>query len=443
MVEATQAVRKRRFSTTWVAWVLFLLLAGYWLHLRWSPSPPPPEPEKVLLYTLAGGAEELAEMEVWAGDELRYRLRRTEAGTWGLERPGALVRVNPDRVRLMATQGAAFRVDKMVASGGSLSPFGLDRPWLRLVFTTREGQRAEVLVGGRNPAGTGYYVMRPDSDEVYFCSDYRVDIFDCSPESLRDRSLVRMDLDQVTWFRLERADFVLEATNVDGGWRLLAPYRARGDEYGIRWWLNDLLNLRIGQFVDDAAEDLEPYGLNSPAVTIMLRLGEEELTLRFSPAPEGGYYAHTSREPAVYLVEGTGLSALEADAFELVAKRLAEFEPSEAEELVWEGPAGRFRCQRRGKYWYREDIRLATENVQTLLEKLAYLRGEKVADAPQAPQQQWYIRVRTGTGEVTLRVGRGSEGYWARPGDADVSFAVDRERIEEILRLLDEVAGEE
>jgi len=224
--------------------------------------------------------------ETDGGSSLKVRLVRSNGG-WKFEAPlsaeadGALVSKTLNR--LASTK--VLRFVEPEARDPSLH--GLDSPSLRV--TLRGNQRSQtLLLGNKDASGeqTAYFARLKNAPTVFTVQAAPFDELRQAQESLRDRSVLSFDPDNVNAVEIEGGDRLIRLQRLEtGGWQIISngagesidPLRA--DAGRIRELLASLQTLEASDFaVDDPApSDLARLGFDSPRRAIrLLRSGDRE-----------------------------------------------------------------------------------------------------------------------------------------------------------------------
>lgn len=129
---------------------------------------------------------------------------------------------------------------------------------------------------------------------------------------------------------------------VDGYWRMSAPHKARADQGSVQRILSIVAATSTEKFLSD---DLEKFGLNTPALKIKLagKTNQEFIFGTHNPVTDEQYMAHNN---AVYLITGNYSEAASTQAVELIdksaistdeAKQVTSFDFSRLEQWAESG----------------------------------------------------------------------------------------------------------
>ncbi len=158
------------YRTTAIFLALLAIAAGYMYFL----NPKEKEPEAVdtsdlIVLNLETGT--IRSLEV-RREEQAVVVKRNPQGGWDLAQPEQGEGDQPRIANLVETF-AKLRASRAVSDEASnLADFGLDKPNMRVILGVGSNDTMEILVGNKNPAGTGGYVKRADSDKVWLVGSY-------------------------------------------------------------------------------------------------------------------------------------------------------------------------------------------------------------------------------------------------------------------------------
>jgi len=163
-------------------------------------------------------------------------------------------------------------------SGVSSDPaqFGFDPPRATVTLTFADQHTETYEVGGFTDEQTKRlaYVRRDDSDTAAKVRVNDLDPLVRSPVAYRDRTIIDVDKERFTRFEFHRkskrsgepaVEFTLAKEG--GEWRMTEPIEGAVDTEAINKLVATLSNLRARELID-AGEDLRPFGLDDPDVTL-------------------------------------------------------------------------------------------------------------------------------------------------------------------------------
>jgi len=218
-------------------------------------------------------------------------------------------------------------------------PYGLDNP--RTKISIIEGTATnQILIGRRTPLGDGVYVRQSDHAGLARLNLSLLELIPNSADALRDRSLLSGAAAAIERLDIRSpAGYIQLARNANGDWRMFQPFTARADTAAVTALIENLLACSISQFVQDAVNDLAPYGLNSQsAVTAVLNTdsGNGSQMLSFGdPLPNAPtlVYARLQAENSIYAVPLEVREALLVKPESLRNRRIPATEPDRIQRV--------------------------------------------------------------------------------------------------------------
>ncbi len=137
--------------------------------------------------------------------------------------------------------------------------------------------------------------------------------------------------DQIRKIEVRRKDeppTVLQK-NDSGKWDMAAPQPLRVDQDAVSSMTSTLASLNSDRLVEEQAGELAPYGLNAPALELLVTLkdGKTHKLLVGEEAPTGGsYYVRLDGDPRVFTIASWNKSSLDKSWKDLRDKRLLTFD---------------------------------------------------------------------------------------------------------------------
>jgi hypothetical protein len=284
-------------------------------------------------------------------------LQRVGESRWVMLQP-LQMNVSTDKARSLLGRVAVLKADRFVedlgASGGDLSPYGLDEPRARITVSFGTRAPLTLLVGDTVPDGADpamAWMMVSTDRTVYtakeaFLEDYLVD-----PAELRDFTLVELDDEDIVEIEVEMLRHPDEPELND-----VVPLSKPGD----RWmWFDGtpvpgstpkrvasrVASLKADEFVDGP---LSRFGLDQPMARVRVSddQGVSATLLLGDQAPSGlgiedreirRVYAVVEGSEQVVIVDWSVVSVLEDAVREQRRKKKNEAEKAERRELIDEG----------------------------------------------------------------------------------------------------------
>jgi Domain of unknown function (DUF4340) len=227
----------------------------------------------------------------------------------------------------------------LLAQPGGLTAFGLDSPQATVMI--QQGTRKiHILLGAKTPVGEKLYLQQVGSDGVFVTDSALLDRLPQSATDWRDPTF--LDFSALKFDRLHvragQRDFEVERGPGGPLWRLTKPRLARADNALLQRLYQQLQTARVSQFVSDTpGSDLEPYGLQTPEVTLVFSQGANSvLTVEFGKSPTnypGQVFARRSNYPTIVTVPKHLLDLLRAPYTDFLDKHLIEFPVAAVERI--------------------------------------------------------------------------------------------------------------
>lgn len=169
------------------------------------------------------------------------------------------------RIRDLKTEGA-FKAGDADRPGDDLT--GLNKP-IRVKLTDKDGKAYVVKVGRQVPAARQTYIQKEGDETIYVAStDLRPDL-EKSLNDYRDRRVTEFTTAEATKLDVAGEQRYVIVRSGES-WTLEQPMRGRADKTAIEGLLSAASNLSASAFVEDAPKNLAAYGLEKPALTVVV-----------------------------------------------------------------------------------------------------------------------------------------------------------------------------
>jgi len=226
-----------------------------------------------------------------------------------------------------------------------LSEYGLESPSASVEVIRGLDKPMVLLLGDVNPTGAAYYAAEQGTRRVFLVSAQINGNLRRSTDVLRDRSLMRVERDEVEEVILEKGDRrVVIKLDPFGTWRVEEPYRLPAERDEVINAVSTITDASVISFIDEAPSSLEGYGLANPVMTATVKSGDGSIQHMLSLGYEemGRVYAMTSERRNVYSVSTSILQQLDREpdfyrritAFDFQSYRIPEFSMNLGDESV-------------------------------------------------------------------------------------------------------------
>jgi len=311
---------------------IFAVVVGTYVFLS-NRQPELPEQvvtERIRLLEL--NIEDIASMTLVSEDETLTILREGE--NWRVDYPYPLT-LNIGNIEDIAYSFIGLSAEQVVAeTAEDLSSFGLDNPAVEATISLQDGSEYTVYLGNRTPVGNMFYLMKSGDERIFTVWGSHGTHFSYTLADLRDTSLPIINLETVSYFKLLRADErPIEIVQTEEAseqqlqlgfarWHMIQPYNEYASVHYERFntLLANLTEFGISRFINDNPTDLSEYGLDSPAMELLVQDGEQTLHLLFGAMFEEEYvYFQLAGQDAVYAMESAMIEPfLATTPFEII-----------------------------------------------------------------------------------------------------------------------------
>lgn len=121
----------------------------------------------------------------------------------------------------------------------------------------------------------------------------------------------------------------------DGSWTILQPKKLQAEALAVEEFLRALILARVSRVVDESGGDLASYGLDTPSITVSVRLASGLQTVRFGdPGPlSSTAYAMRDGTPKVFLTTLSMREILSKSVQDFRRKRVVPFDRDQVTRL--------------------------------------------------------------------------------------------------------------
>jgi hypothetical protein len=238
-------------------------------------------------------------------------LKKVE-GRWRIEQPEDAL-ADQQLIEDLLWDLAGARVKEFVADNAkSLKPYGLDAPAVTIRLLDQEEKPLTTLALNRAKKKEGAYARVGDSQAVSLVEAQLYEQLLKGPFDLRFRRLLSFETWDVGLVELSRDGTTIVLEKRRDRWQLRKPKEAPAKYSAVSDLLREARNLKWQKLIAQAAADLDPYGLNPPAVTLTLAQadGKPIGTLLLGKTEGDLVYAKTQDRPEIYAIPSAFLLSL-------------------------------------------------------------------------------------------------------------------------------------
>ena len=376
----------RGIRSTLVLLVIALGLGAYiyFIESERSPAGTPGPLEAVFDFV----SDDIVSLSVTAenGD---HTVIEKDNDRWRLVEPFA-GNVDVTKVVALSSGLASLEIQRLVAEpddNPDLGLFGLDMPLITVGVETISDSNLQLLIGERTPTGNDLYATVADSNRVFLISGFLDTTFNQTTFDLRNKSILDITSNQVDSLEITGPTETIRLQKDQNQWSLVSPITARADTGVADGVVGRLTTGQMASVEVESADNLKPYGLEQPRLSITVGLGDSAATLLIGETTStGNAYARDASRGLVFTIDGSIATELEQGVDEYRQRNLFDFRPFNASTLELDHLGEQWTFERtettdegEAGAWRRTspDIgEVETSAMDDLLAKLSNLRAE-------------------------------------------------------------------
>ena len=414
--------------------ILFVIALGLGLYIYFVESErPASDASAELEHVFPFESDDVTRLSVTAETGERTVIEKTD-DRWHLSAP---FDGNADVAKVVPLSSglATLELQRGVAEPEDvpdLSIFGLAEPRIVVGVTTETGEH-RLLIGDRAPTGNDLYATVADSNRIFLIAGFLDGTFNQTTFDLRDKTILDITRDQVDGLDITGDQLNIQLRKTESQWSLVRPIEAHADFGATDGIVGQLSTGQMSSVEEEDADDLEPYGLDAPTLSVSVGLGSSAATLLLgNPTPVGTVYARDASRNLVFTVSQSLVTELHQQVEAYRRRDLFAFRPFNATvlELDVEGERWSFeKAEAIGEEetgtWHRTSPDAGTVeqgSMDDLLAKLSNLRAESFEptrdstglDTPIATVRVTYNQTDT---VEQVAIGRVEESVFAINGD--------------------------
>ena len=357
----------RGLRSTLVLLVVALGLGAYIYFIESDRQPTGASESRETVFEFA--SDDITRLSVTVESGERTVLEKTDE-RWQLVEPFAGT-VDVTEVVALTSSLSTLELQRVVVEQDdvpNLAAFGLADPRIEVEVTTKTGTDAQLLLGDKTPTGGDLYATTAGSNRVFLISGYLDGTFNRTTFDLRDKTILDFIRNQVDSLEITGADFANRLRKEDNRWSLISPIEAMAD-FGVTDGLVGRLSTgRMAAIETESTDELEPYGLDTPRLTVTVGLGSSAATLLIGDmTPAGTVYARDAARDLVFTVDESLVTELEQGVDQYRRKNLFAFRPFNATALE---------LDRDGEHWAFEQVEATTNGETNLWRRTASDAGD-------------------------------------------------------------------
>ena len=260
---------------------------------------------------------------------------------------------------------------------------------------------------------------------------------------------------------VDDTETVLTRTDDGDAWQLTSPVTAAADDTQISSITSALASIEIRRVIDDAAVDLEPFGLNEPVVEIGFVLSGDSQEQRFlvgDATPTGGErYATLADSGRIVLIASNLDTTFGKSTFDLRDKAILGFDTFDVDQFEIESDSASIHLAKNASEWRLQkpwDARADFSTTEGIVGRLSagQMRSVAVEGPPDTETEEEVFAeyglatprltatIQLGSATATLLVGsEAPDGTsYARDASRSVVFTIESSLVTDLQRSADE-----
>lgn len=184
-----------------------------------------------------------------------------------------------------------------------LAAYGLQDPAFRIRVKAGEVEKT-LLLGKKDYSGNNVYARVEGEPEVHLTSSFLLTAADKELNDWRSKDVFVFDRDKAEEIEIRRGGETVRLVKEGDTWKLREPIEDAADQTKVSSLLGTLEFARIQDFVAEAPESLQEYGLDDPKVSVRLRLAGSDawMQLDLGKQADENYYARDPQRKPVFTV---------------------------------------------------------------------------------------------------------------------------------------------
>lgn len=199
------------------------------------------------------------------------------------------------------------------------------------------------------------------------------------------QTLLDFAADDVARVTLTYPDREIVVERKDGAWKLTAPIEAAADETAVTNLVRAVADCEVKKTIDDPPEDLSPYGLEPPKVTVSVKLKDRDLpAIRVGKTTPVGFSTYLQRadEKKLYLTTSAFQSGMDKQVKDLRDKKILDLDEETVRLVMLQRPAGSVALRKDDGGWHVVEPVAYDADQEAVRRFLSALRSLRAKDFP-------------------------------------------------------------
>jgi Domain of unknown function (DUF4340) len=310
-------------------------------------------------------------------DTLRFT--RYEDG-WHMTSPLNDV-AEPSTIESLLNAVANATPERNLGPAENPSTYGLDRPDVRILISSRPNTRFAIDVGKPTVDSAWRYARLARGDVLLIPTDVHRGAT-LPRDDYRNRRVVDFQLDEVERYSLVDDAHGTTWKRGPEGWftSLAVDDTIAGDSVAVEAVLRRLRGLRVVSFLDETgSQKPEPY---CASISLSRTNRTPLASISFCRMPDGSWHAHNSLRITAVVVEGDLSDLFQHTTTSLRDRRLIQFSPPDAHRIEIVSPSASGTLVRTGGVWSFPNPAMGRVDPERAADFVRALRSLKWSDLP-------------------------------------------------------------
>jgi len=308
--------------------VLVLLIGGYIFAVNYTPAQKDDTPqgevkESIVVFETQSDSVSKIVFE----NETPFTLLKS-GDKWSIA--GKDVSIEQSSASTIAFAASYILATDKLETAENMADFGLDKPQAAVTVYFREESK-KFFLGSEIPTGGYYYLKIDGEDTVYIVSSYAADLFFKTPSSVRDLSVLALEVTDILGFEIVSPEETLKVDYASLGEGVENPYSTLSVWDISSPFVHDAENQKVVEKLVTPASSIvalsvEEDGLSSPAkygfdTTVTIKTPDKNYILRTGEA-NGVSYVYSQDKNIVYSVDKNSIAFSKVKAMDIVQRLL-------------------------------------------------------------------------------------------------------------------------
>lgn len=240
---------------------------------------------------------------------------------------------------------------------GSLEPYGLNPPKLKLVLDV-EGDENQTLSLGNPKEGKGYFGRINDSKNIILVGTKIFEVLSQKTVEFLDKTLLEFEEKEIQVLSLRSGDETISLIRRgNGGWDIQNPIKSAADLSTVNSLFFDLKEAQVKEFIKISKDTPESFGLDTPKKSLSLKMKDSKTwTLKLGNQSADGQqvFAQRTGEPTVFAISKAVVDKLFRSLHDLRDKKILKFESDEVNKVLIQTPERLFELRKNDPEWSLE-----------------------------------------------------------------------------------------